>query len=267
MNARLAPIALLLLGLSGCGTVEQLKMVGRAPPMSEMDAYDTPDVEGSLGASGGTLRRSSAEADALARAEAAQRGHVPGHTGARPGQAPSASLFRAGAGAFLGDQRAADVGDILTIRINIADRAVVGNSTSRNRSGSENASVARLLGIEDIIPGNPANAASTSSASENQGGGSISRSETINMLMSAIVTGVLPNGNLLIRGRQEVRVNFELRELIVTGIVRPQDIARDNSIRHSQIAEARISYGGRGQLSSAQQARWGQQIYDALFPF
>lgn len=87
------------------------------------------------------------------------------------------------------------------------------------------------------------------------------------MTVAAIVTEVLPNGNLMIRGKQEVRVNFELRELIVTGIIRPQDIARDNSIRHSQIAEARVIYGGRGQLTDVQQARWGQQIYDALFPF
>ena len=87
------------------------------------------------------------------------------------------------------------------------------------------------------------------------------------MTLSAIVTDVMPNGNLVVRGRQEMRVNYELRELVVTGIVRPQDVSRDNSVPHSKIAEARISYGGRGQISDAQQARWGQQIYDALFPF
>ncbi|HUD95172.1 flagellar basal body L-ring protein FlgH, partial [Sphingobium sp.] len=99
------------------------------------------------------------------------------------------------------------------------------------------------------------------------GAGRTSRTEQINMTMAASVVDVLPNGNLLIRGRQEVRVNYELRELVVTGTIRPEDISRDNSIRHSQIADARISYGGRGQLTDAQQARWGQQIYDALFPF
>ena len=98
--------------------------------------------------------------------------------------------------------------------------------------------------------------AAANSASQYTGSGTISRSETINMTMSAIVTDVLPNGHLAIRGRQEIRVNYELRELIVSGIIRPQDISRDNSIRHSQIAEARISYGGRGQLTQAQQARF-----------
>lgn len=234
--------------LSGCGAVGRLKAVGKAPSLTEVGAVDAPYLERSLGESGGSQRQGSAIAPATV-------------------QAPSASLFRAGAGSFLGDQRAARVGDILTIRINIADRAEVGNNSSRTRTGSENASVASLLGLEKLLPGNGANLADTNSTSTSAGGGNISRSETINMTMSAIVTSVLPNGNLVIRGRQEVRVNYELRELIVTGVVRPQDIARNNSILHSQIAEARISYGGRGQLSSAQQARWGQQIYDALFPF
>lgn len=248
MNKSIALLLAAGLTLSGCGAVGRLKTVGKAPRMTEMDPVEAPDIEPSLGESGGVQRRQATTPGSVA-------------------QAPSASLFRAGAGAFLGDQRAARKGDILTIRINIADKAEVGNSTSRSRTGSENSGIGALLGLEKLLPGDPAKLTSTNSASQSQGSGNISRSETINMTMSAIVTDVLPNGNLLIRGRQEVRVNYELRELIVTGLVRPQDIARDNSIRHSQIAEARISYGGRGQLTNAQQARWGQQIYDALFPF
>ncbi|MCR5869289.1 MULTISPECIES: flagellar basal body L-ring protein FlgH [unclassified Sphingomonas] len=246
--------------LSGCGSVERLGRIGKAPKMTAPEEMAMPGGERSLGTPG---LRSGAQVAAVAGTPAAP--------GVVPVQAPaaSASLFRAGAGAFFSDQRAARMGDILTIKINIADKAEVGNNTSRVRTGSESASIASLLGLEKLLPKalNPANLASTDSKSQSGGGGNISRSETINMTMSAIVTNVFPNGNLGIRGRQEVRVNNELRELVVSGVVRPQDIGRDNSVRHSQIAEARISYGGRGQLSDAQQARWGQQIYDALFPF
>ena len=246
--------------VSGCGSVERLGRIGKAPKMTAPEEIAMPGGERSIGNPG---YRQGSVAAAVASA--------PVPTGTVPVQAPaaSASLFRAGAGAFFSDQRATRMGDILTIKINIADKAEVGNNTSRVRTGSESASIASLLGLEKLLPKaiNPANLASTDSKSQSGGGGNISRSETINMTMSAIVTNVFPNGNLGIRGRQEVRVNNELRELVVSGVVRPQDIGRDNSIRHSQIAEARISYGGRGQLSDAQQARWGQQIYDALFPF
>lgn len=248
MNKSIPLLLIASVGLTGCGAVGRLKAVGKPPALTDIAPVEAPYVERSIGQSG-ALQQSAASAAAA------------------PGSAPSASLFRAGAGAFLGDQRAGRVGDILTIRINIADKAEVGNTTSRTRSGSENAGIASLLGLQKLLPGDPSKLASANSNSQSNGGGNISRSETINMTMSAIVTNVLPNGNLMVRGKQEVRVNYELRELVVTGIVRPQDIARDNSIRHSQIAEARISYGGRGQLSEAQQARWGQQIYDALFPF
>ncbi|MDR6853514.1 flagellar L-ring protein precursor FlgH [Sphingomonas sp. BE123] len=246
--------------VSGCGSVERLGRIGKAPKMTAPEEMAMPGGERSLGTPGYS---GGAVAAAVANAPAAP--------GAAPASAPapSASLFRAGAGAFLSDQRATRLGDILTIKINIADKAEVGNNTSRVRNGSESASIASLLGLEKLLPKSldPTNLASTNSKSQSGGGGNISRSETINMTMSAIVTNVFPNGNLGIRGRQEVRVNNELRELVVSGVVRPQDIGRDNSVRHSQIAEARISYGGRGQLSDAQQARWGQQIYDALFPF
>ncbi len=240
------PIIVALALLSGCGAVGKLKQVGKTPAMTEAEPFETAAVERSIGQSG------------AAQLPAA----------AAPTPAPTASLFRAGAGSFLADQRASRKGDILTIRIAIDDRAEVDNNTSRTRGGSESAGLSSLLGIEKLLPNNGADIkAGANSSSKSEGGGNISRSETINMTMSAIVTDVMPNGNLMVKGRQEVRVNYELRELIVTGLVRPQDVARDNSVPHSKIAEARISYGGRGQISNAQQARWGQQIYDALFPF
>lgn len=237
--------------LSGCGAMGRLKNVGKAPSLSPAEETVAPRLEPSLGnqsTQGRAANGSNSETS--------------------PG---GASLFRTGAGAFFRDQRASRVGDIVTIRINIADNAKVDNSTSRSRTGSESGGVAALLGLERTISkvtgSDASNLADTSSASRSVGAGNTARSEQINMTMAGSVVDVLPNGNLLIRGRQEVRINFELRELVVTGVIRPEDIGRDNSIRHSQIADARISYGGRGQLTDAQQARWGQQIYDALFPF
>ncbi|WIW90547.1 flagellar basal body L-ring protein FlgH (plasmid) [Sphingobium sp. V4] len=249
----LLPTILAASMLSGCGAVGRLNNVGKPPRMSEAETPVAPHIIPSIG-----NQAAAGRAGASSPAETAPTG---------------ASLFRTGAGAFFRDQRASRVGDIVTIRINIADSASVDNSTTRTRTGSETGGIAGLLGLESqigkILPGNPdpGELVDTSSASSAIGTGRTSRNEQINMTMAASVVDVLPNGNLLIRGRQEVRVNYELRELIVTGTIRPEDIARDNSIRHSQIAEARISYGGRGQLTDAQQARWGQQIYDALFPF
>ena len=247
--SRLVLIGALL--LSGCGIPGRLALIGKAPPMSAPEAGPAPVLEASLG------RQGSADRGGLAE----------------PAAVPSASLFRTGAGAFFRDQRATRVGDILTVIIRISDRADVGNTTARSRTGSEKAGLAALLGVQtplaSVLPGvvDPAKLVEAGSTSKSDGSGSISRSETINMTVAATVVGVLPNGNLAIRGRQEMRVNFELRELVISGIVRPEDISRNNSIPHSQIAEARISYGGRGRLSDAQQDRWGQQIYDALFPF
>ena len=235
------PSLLVLVALSGCGAVGKLSQVGKTPALTQAAPVETAAAERSIS-------------------------QTAAPTAAPP--AATASLFRAGAGSFLGDQRASRKGDILTIRINVDDRAQVGNTTSRTRAGSESAGLASLLGLQKLLPANGADLkASADSKSTSTGGGDIDRSERIDMTVAAIVTDVLPNGNLVLRGRQEMRVNYELRELIVTGIVRPQDVSRDNSVPHAKIAEARISYGGRGQISDAQQARWGQQIYDALFPF
>jgi len=183
------------------------------------------------------------------------------------------SLWRPGSKAFFKDQRARRAGDIVTVVIDINDRARLNNTTERRRDNGETAELPAFGGFEqklvDLLPdgANASQLVDLSSGSSSRGEGSVDRREDVELTIAAIVTQVLPNGNLVVAGKQEVRVNYELRELTVTGIIRPEDISNANRIQHTQIAEARISYGGRGQLTDVQQARYGQQLYDILFPF
>ena len=183
------------------------------------------------------------------------------------------SLWRAGGRAFFIDQRAARVGDIVTVQINIDDNATTQNASTSNRSSGVAAGVPHLFGLETtlgrILPGgfDPANAVETASNSSNAGSGSVTRAEKISLTIAAIVTRVLPNGNLFIQGNQEVRTNAELRQLTVSGIVRPEDISSTNTVRHTQIAEARISYGGRGDISRVQKTPSGQALIEQFTPF
>jgi flagellar L-ring protein precursor FlgH len=161
------------------------------------------------------------------------------------------------------------VGDLLTILVSINDQASISNETDRTRSDAEQAGMTNMLGLETILPKamNPSSLVNTNSTSAADGKGVITRSEAITLKVAAVVTQVLPNHNLVVSGKQEVRVNFDLRELDINGIVRPEDIASDNTLSYEKIAEARISYAGRGQINDVQQPRWGQQLIDILFPF
>lgn len=187
-------------------------------------------------------------------------------------QRPSdrASLWSGAQGSLLGDRRASKSGDILTVVIEIDDSAEFFNSSERARSGNESVEVGAFLGLpekaaEAGMSLDPA--ISLGSSASSSGNGSVSRNEKLTLRIAATVIGALPNGVLQIQGSQEVRVNYELRELLVTGFVRPADISRQNEISYDKIASARISYGGRGQISDVQQPRYGQQILDILIPF
>jgi flagellar L-ring protein precursor FlgH len=183
------------------------------------------------------------------------------------------SLWRVGARAFFHDQRASKVGDILTVQIDIRDNARLSNETATNRETSVDGGVSSLFGLESnlakILPGapDPAHLVTTGSNSSLAGSGSVNRSEAVSLTIAAVVSSVLPNGNLVIQGRQEVRINQELRELTVAGIVRPEDITATNTIRHTQIAEARVSYGGRGSVSRVQRVPVGQALVEQFTPF
>ena len=231
--------------LPGCGAVERLKMTGKSPALTAPGAMPK-DGQPPLDLP-------------MPRPDA---------TRYQPN-----SLWRPGSRAFFKDQRAAKVGDILTVAIEITDKGKISNATERSRTGAEKADLTNLLGYEGqlskFLPNtvDPKAAVSLGSDSSTKGSGTVDRSEDVELTVAAIVTQVLPNGNLVIQGNQEVRVNFEKRDLYISGVVRPEDISNTNTIKHTQIAEARISYGGQGQLTDMQQPRYGQQVFDVLYPF
>lgn len=180
------------------------------------------------------------------------------------------SLWNNGPSGLLGDRRARTVGDLLTVVIEIDEQAEMKNSSKRTRNGSEDASIGAFFGASKFLPpgltGTSGDLA-LDSKSDFKGDGSTKRNEKITLRIAATVVRVLPNGHLVIQGDQEVRVNFELRDLQVTGIVRPEDISRYNEIEYDRVAGARILYGGRGQITDAQQPRWGQQVTDQIMPY
>jgi flagellar L-ring protein precursor FlgH len=249
MNAlKLIALALLAVSLTGCATMDRLKSVGEAPKLT---AIADPTVQPGY-----------------------RPVHMPMPDVVVASYQPN-SLFSNEARGFFKDQRAHKIGDILTIVVTIDDSAQISNSTARSRTSTNEASVGGVLGsifggAGGGVPGVDISAdgkISTGSGLSDGGDGSVNRKESLETQVAAVVTQVLPNGNLVIEGRQEVRVNFEVRDLIVAGIVRPEDIHADNTIPSSKIAEARISYGGRGQITDVQQPRYGQQIADAILPF
>jgi flagellar L-ring protein precursor FlgH len=180
------------------------------------------------------------------------------------------SLWRPGARAFFKDQRAARVGDLVTILVSMADSATVQNSTSTSRSSTEAAGMPNLLGLESVLshtPLNPSSLLNVSSSNGNTGTGQIKRAETVTVSLAGVVTQLLPNGNLVVVAHQQFLVDSELRDLKVSGVIRPEDIASDNTVQSNRMAEARIAYDGRGDLTNVQSPRWGQQVMDAVLPF
>lgn len=246
-NAKAIAAASLTLMLGACTTIDRINAVGQAPDMTPI--IDPRDRNGDRQI---TMPMPRPETPVY----------------------QSNSLWAAGARSFFKDQRATKIGDIVTVLIDISDKAEVSNQTSRTRTGDETANLTNLLGFEgglagQLLPGgfDPEAAINLGSESSSSGQGSVNRKEKVELTLAAVVTQILPNGNMVLEGHQEVRVNFELRDLAVSGIVRPEDISATNEVKHTQMAEARISYGGRGQITDVQQPRYGQQIVDILFPF
>ncbi|WP_041528010.1 flagellar basal body L-ring protein FlgH [Paracoccus aminophilus] len=239
-------LCLLLIALSGCGRVRE---IGRAPEMTDPLAGD--------------------EFRAMTEVSYA----TPSFPDEGTSQTGLASLWTTRQNSLISDSRASERGDILTVVIEIDDKAEFQNSSGRTRSASDTAGIPNMMGIpqrlDKILPEGASmdSLAEAKSSSTYKGSGNISRREKLTLRVAATVIGTLANGVLRIQGSQEVRVNNEVRELTVSGFVRPSDIGRRNEIAYDRIAGARISYGGRGTISDAQRPRYGQQIADIILPY
>lgn len=236
--------------LNGCGMADRLAEIGSPPKMTAIGDVRRPEEIAAL--------------------------RYP--TPVEPTLAATAnSLWRPGSKSFFKDQRASRVGDIVTVAISTADSASLSNETKRSRSNSDSLSLGNLFGYKnsllDRLPGSGpsqlggAAELGMSGALSHEGKGSNTRSETVVIKIAAVIVDVLPNGNMVIRGRQELRVNQELRDIQVAGIIRPQDIDSSNQVSGDKIAEGRISYGGRGVISDVQQPPIGSQVLDIIRPF
>jgi flagellar L-ring protein precursor FlgH len=229
---------------TSCSTVDKLSMIGQRPPLSPVS---NPTTE-------------------------------PGY---KPVQMPMPtpqpatfnpnSLWRNGSRAFFKDQRAHQVGDLLTVKVNVNDTAQFQDQTQLTHTSTEDSGITNFIGANTIphpakavLPGSILTADSNSQSNAT---GTINRQDQLLTNIAAVVTQVLPNGNLVIEGKQEIRLNSEMRELLVAGVARPEDIESDNTIDLPKIAEARVAYGGKGTLSNIQEPRYGQQALDLLLPF
>jgi flagellar L-ring protein precursor FlgH len=241
--AKLSGLLLLTASLGACGMGDRLANVGQAPTLSPIED------------------------------PTAVKGYKPVQMpmpAAQPASYNPNSLWRNGSRAFFKDQRAKQVGDILTVKVNITDKANIANETQRTRTSTEDSGIDNFFGkskVPIINSAVPTRIFTSDSNTATDGKGSVNRQEALSTNVAGVVTQVLPNGNLVIEGRQEIRVNFEIRELIVAGVIRPEDIESDNTIDSSKIAQARIAYGGRGQITDIQQPRYGQQVMDVILPF
>ncbi|MFN8833497.1 MAG: flagellar basal body L-ring protein FlgH [Alphaproteobacteria bacterium] len=237
--------------ISACNVADRLERVGKAPDFKEVNTREEEIYEDYY-AKGLISPADGSESDR---------------------KKTSNSLWKPGSRTFFRDQRARSVGDILKVVVTIQDQAKLDNKTEAKRNDNANTGVPNLFGLEaeynKILPNavNPAKLIGITTADGNKGEGKIDRKETINTTVAATVIEILPNNNLVIKGSQEIRVNYEVREVGIEGIVRPEDISAQNSVTLDQIAEARVSYGGRGNISDYQQPRYGKQVLDIISPF
>jgi flagellar L-ring protein precursor FlgH len=265
MGKKIVLVTITCLTVSGCDLMsDRLDQVGRVPELSKINIYEEPfypineQVE---------LR---AKLSDLGYENGYKYDESRGNNGKQPKGSSANSLWKSGSRSFI---KAYGVGDILSVVVQISDQARLDNQTQKSRSDSSKLAMPSMLGLEtvvnNVLPGSSSadSMVNMKGSSSDSGAGKINRKETVQTTIAVTIIKVLPSGNLVVKGTQEVRVNFDLREVTIEGIVRPSDITMNNTVNLEQIAEARVSYGGRGQIFEYQQPPYGKQVLDIITPF
>lgn len=182
------------------------------------------------------------------------------------------SLWQTGSKGFFKDNRARQIGDIITVQIGVSITANTTANTSATQTNNSQSGISSLLNLTDnithagLVTG-AAGLLDSESDRSFKGSGSTDRKDSLNTTIAATVTQVLPNGHMVIRGKREVVINYEKQMLEIAGIVRPEDVSATNTISSDQIAQARVSYGGQGTVNEVQQKKWGIRFLDRWMPF
>lgn len=182
------------------------------------------------------------------------------------------SIWQAASGSVTDDLKARRRGDIITIVISETASASKEAKTGTSRDSTMSAGIPNLLGLENsnFMKNNFSDLAkiiNASNSSKFSGSGSTSRQENLKATITARVIDVQSNGNLMIEGRRNIKVNEEDQIIVLEGTVRPRDIAPDNTVNSIYVADARINYSGRGIISDRQSPGWLMNILDKIWPF
>ncbi len=170
------------------------------------------------------------------------------------------------------DQKARRVGDTVIVDIVENSSSKIGANTTVSKENSLEANLPDFMGYMAWLKAknpllDPDDLISSEFKHESEGAGASDRSGQITASIGAIVTSVLPNGNITIYGQREMKVNNEAQYITVSGIVRPKDIDSDNRVKSTYLADARIEYSGRGVIADAQKVGWFTRALAFIWPF
>ena len=163
------------------------------------------------------------------------------------------------------DNKARNIGDIVTVYVVERSEAAKKANTKLDRNSDSSAVLTGAFNLTTLLGANtPLDQGAVGSAHKFQGKADTDRESELTATISCIVTEVFSNGNLRIEGRQDITVNNENQYILVSGIIRPEDISPQNSVQSFQMADARIEYSGEGDINDQQSPSWLNRFFSTV---